>query len=657
MNRNITRRDFLNGMALSLAAGTTLSPREILALASSNSPYYPPALTGLRGSHAGSFEIAHSISVQGTKYSRPSTLTDDTYDLVVVGGGLSGLASAWYFRKQAGNNARILILILILDNHDDFGGHAKRNEFNVDGHELIGYGGSQSIDTPSGYSPQARQILDDLKIDLDRFYEYFDRGFYGERDMGGGIYFDKKHYGEDSLLTAPSGLFGALSVFFGVPANAADTIPQMPISETAKNSLKKLLESDEDYLPGLSDKEKYDYLASISYSRYLREHAKMPEDVIILLERSLTPLDALSWDAVPASKAAEFLFPGTVGLGLEGSSLLPLLVKAKNYLPDSLWRSMSDKLGELSGNDPYIFHFPDGNAGIARMMVRAMIPGSAQGNSMEDIVKARIDYGKLDQRTNKVRIRLNSTAVDVRHTTDSTEVEVSYVRNGQTFKVRAKHAVLACYNKIIPYICGEVPPSQARAMDLADRAPLVYINVALRNWRAFADAHVARIYAPRSIYSHTSLDFPVSMGGYKFSSDPDKPIIAHIVHTPSANLVTGDMNAHELFKAGQHTLYDMSFHDCEREIYALLDGALSRNGFDGAKDIAAITVNRWPHGYAYWPMDLWDDYDYHDDHAPHVIARGQINRIAIVNSDAEAQAYASGAFDAAYRAAHEQLAL
>ena len=114
----------------------------------------------------------------------------------------------------------------------------------------------------------------------------------------------------------------------------------------------------------------------------------------------------------------------------------------------------------------------------------------------------------------------------------------------------------------------------------------------------------------------TRRDFPVSMGGCNFSSDPDKPIIAHIVHTPSANLVRGKMNGRELFKAGQRTLNNTSFYDYENKVYSLLNGALSVNGFDSTNDIAAITVNRWPHGYAYWPMDLWDDYDYHDSQAP-----------------------------------------
>jgi spermidine dehydrogenase len=653
MNKGITRRDFLSGMALSLAAGSTLSPREILARVSSSSSYYPPGLTGLRGSHPGSFEVAHSMAMQGVQFSQPSDQTDDIYDLVVVGGGLSGLASAWCFRKQAGDNARILIL----DNHDDFGGHAKRNEFNVDGHHLIGYGGSQSIESPSAYSSQAMQILKDLDIDLEKFYQYFDRDFYSSRQMSTSIYFDQEHYGADKLVKAPAGFTGIFSMMYGTPSDEADTIDELPISENSRTALRQLIETDEDYLQGKSDEEKYEILESISYSQYLRQHAAMPEEVITLLEKSIAPLDALNWDAIAASDAAGYLFPGTVGLGLEGSTVMTLWAKAKNIMPDKLWMSLTDKLGALAGEDPYIFHFPDGNAGIARLMVRAMIPSAAAGNSMDDIVKTPVDYSKLDQSANQVRIRLNSTAVDVRHTANKEEVDISYMRKGQAYRVRSKHTILACNNKFIPHICTEIPAEQSKALDLAVRAPLVYINVALTNWRAFAKANAERIYAPQGIFSHTSLDFPVSMGDYNFSSDPDKPIIAHIVHTPSANLARKNMDARALFKTGQQAIYNMSFDDYEQEVYALLDGALSNHGFDSKIDIAAITVNRWPHGYAYWPMDLWDDYDYHDNHAPHVIGRAQLHRISIANSDAESQAYVNGAFDAAYRAANEQLGL
>ena len=174
-NRNINRRDFINGMALSLAAGSTLSPMEILAQSAvGKSPYYPPGLTGMRGSHDGSFEIAHAVAREGRKFARPKEQTEDTYDLIVVGGGISGLSSAKFFRDRANGPSKILVL----DNHDDFGGHARRNELDVDGKTVLCYGGSQTIQEPGKYSKVAAQLLRDLSIDTQRFFDYLRPGVF-----------------------------------------------------------------------------------------------------------------------------------------------------------------------------------------------------------------------------------------------------------------------------------------------------------------------------------------------------------------------------------------------------------------------------------------------------------------------------------------------
>lgn len=158
-----SRRDFLSGVALGTGAAM-VSPLEALAHmgklsseALAGQPY-PPSRTGLRGDHTGSFEVAHAVAREGKSWDRPLRQTDNTYDLVVVGGGVSGLAAAKLFRDRAGRSVRILIL----DNHDDFGGHAKRNELNVDGQTLIGHGGSQTIEGPSSYSPVSAKLLREI---------------------------------------------------------------------------------------------------------------------------------------------------------------------------------------------------------------------------------------------------------------------------------------------------------------------------------------------------------------------------------------------------------------------------------------------------------------------------------------------------------------
>jgi spermidine dehydrogenase len=645
----IDRRDFLNGAALTLGVAAALSPRALLA--ADGSSVYPPVLTGMRGSHPGSFEVTHSMSWEGVRYGRADTRVDEPYDLIVVGGGLSGLAAARYFQRKQGRGARILII----DNHDDFGGHAKRNEFKVDGHHLIGYGGSQSIDTPSSYSPQAMRLLKDIGVETRKFYKYFDNGFYAGHDMGIGLYFDKTHYGRDTLMPCPASLFGSVMLGLNTVGGSDKLIKSMPLSDQGKATLHELVGGEVDYLEGKTDKEKIKILKSVSYSEFLRTYAKAPEEIVTLMDRSMAPLEALSWETVPAEYAAEFLLPGTGGLGLDGSSLIPMLIKSRGIMPDGLWRSMVRKFMKAAGAEPYIFHFPDGNASVARLLARKLMPHLAKGQTQEDVVKAAFDYEALDLVENNVRVRLNSTVVDVRHLNGGRSVAVSYVRNGRHERADGAHVILACNHKVIPFICEELREPQKLALDEAERAPLAYITVALRNWKAFAKAGIERIYAPQAMFSNMALDFPVSMGGVEFSKDPQKPILMHISYTPSAHLDAKGRTARELFKEGKHWLYVMSFDDFEVGIKAQMNSMLGPHGFVADRDIAAITVNRWPHGYAYYPMSLWDEYAPDDPRSANVIARQRHGRISIANSDAEYKAYVNGAFDAAHRAVKEQI--
>ena len=239
--RNINRRDFINGFALSIAAGSSLSPLEILANQKNglNTSHYPPALMGMRGSNPGSFEVAHALAWGGAKFSNPKHQTDDDYDLVVVGGGISGLSAAYFFQQRYGNDAKILIL----DNHDDFGGHARRNEFNVDGEELICYGGSQSIDTPSGYSSASKQLLQDLDIYTDRFYEYYDQGFFDRHNLKRGIHFSRHAYTKNVI--ADDILRQRLS---SENERNLRIIDSYPIKNESKKSLISLLKDKTDHL-------------------------------------------------------------------------------------------------------------------------------------------------------------------------------------------------------------------------------------------------------------------------------------------------------------------------------------------------------------------------------------------------------------------------
>ncbi len=618
----ISRRDFINGFALSVAAGSALSPLELMAMvgdAPSAGPY-PPSLTGMRGNHAGSFEVAHALSWSGATWPRPATQTDDDYDLVVVGGGLSGLSAAFLYRQRMGPDVRILVI----DNHDDFGGHAKRNEFDVDGKKLICYGGSQSIDTPGHYSDVAARLLQDISIDTERFYEYYDRQFFRDRNLRRGIYFSKEKYGADSVHANVTRIFADPD-----KEELAATIGAYPISDAGRTSLLRLLTADTDYLAGESREDKLNTLRRTSYSDFLEKHAGVASDAVAIFRDGTRGFWGVGWDALSALEGYRLGMPGTGHLGI------------------------GELEGEPAGRDePYIFHFPDGNAGVARSLVRKLLPDAVPGSSMEDLVLSRIDYGLLDRRSEKTRIRLNSTAVDVRHADDN-HVDITYVRDGQAQRVRGKHAVLACYNNLIPHLCPEVPEKQREAIAYASKVPLVYISIALRDWKAFENLGMQSIYIPQGILMHSfGLDFPVSMGGYDYTADASEPTVIHGTYVPT--VPDQGLSAREQHTAGRRKLYEMTYDDFERGILRQMNGALEGGGFDAERDIAGITVNRWPHGYAYEYNDYSDPADWDRYKGPHIAGAAQIGRISIANSDAAGYAYVNGAIDAAARAVAEQ---
>jgi len=617
----ISRRDFMNGLALSLAGGTSLAPMELMAKGLNGDGSYPPALTGLRGNHVGSFEIAHALAWSGASWPRPSRQTDAVYDLVIVGGGLSGLAAASMYQQQVGSDARILIL----DNHDDFGGHAKRNEFNVDGQLLVSYGGSQSLESPASYSRPAAQMLKTAGVNTEPFYEYFDRSYFRDRKLKRGIYFSKAGYGADSIHK---------NILMGSDdPDLAETIRRYPISNAAQRNLLDLLTSETDYLAGSPVKQKLALLKSVSYSDFLRRYAGAHEEVIVLLRDVIKGYWGFGFDALSAMEGYRLDMPGTWYFDLEGRHE-----------------------GMFERDEPYIFHFPDGNAGVARSIVRKLIPQALTGTSMEDQVLARVNYAALDLSGNTTRIRLNSTAVDVRHGKGDQSIDVTYVKAGKAYRVKARHSILACYNKMVPQICPEVPKAQIEAIGKATKIPMVYISVAVRNWKAFENQGYHRFYVPSPNLVHAfGMDFPVSMGGYEYTQKANEPTIVQAVYAPT--VPDKGLSQREQNEQGRRFLYELTFDDFEHDIVAVMDGSLSRGGFDAQRDIAAITVNRWPHGYAYEYNELYDPHHWTSENGPHQLGAARIGRISIANSDASASAYVDGAFDAAYRAVNEQIGL
>jgi spermidine dehydrogenase len=642
MDRNITRRDFLNGIAVGIGAIGIAGRASGATFAQDQPGYYPPTLTGMRGSHDGSYEYAHALR-DGNFWktaSRP-TNTREVYDLVIAGCGISGLAAAYFYRKQ-NPQARILIL----DNHDDFGGHAKRNEFHIGRSTLITNGGTAGIESPFDYSREARGLLTELGIEPQKLQA--ESQALADRTLFAGLqsatFFDKETFGEDRLVIgAPGGggrggRGGKRGGGAGQPAIGwKEWLAKTPFSEQAQRDIARLQEDQIDYMPGLTSDEKKDKLSLMSYKDFLLKVVKVDPSVIPYYQKRTHGLYGVGIDAVAALEVWPG-YPGFQGLKLEPGPFHRLSFTAMGrHIPKTI---------------PYNYHYPDGNASIARALVRSLVPGSAPGHTPEDIVMAKFDYSKLDKAENQVKIRLSSTVLRARHVGDpakAKEVEVIYGREKALYSVRGKAVVLACWNMMIPYLCEELPEKQKEALKYGVKVPLCYIAIGLRNWQAFQKMGIRGASAPGMYTSGVNLEAPTRIGEYLPEiKTPDDPVLARTGREPCKP----GLSARDQQRVGHAELLSTPFSTFERNIRDQMARILGPGGFDPARDIEAITVNRWPHGYAYEYNYLWDP-EFPKGESPCEIGRKRFGRITIANSDAAAAAYTDQAIDQGYRAVQE----
>lgn len=641
----IHRRDFLNGLAWLGAAslGWPLSALAATMPTQTHTGAYPPALTGMRGSHPGAFEEAHILAFSGAREFGALAAPIEQYDLIVIGAGISGLSAAYFYREQLKRDARILIL----DNHDDFGGHAKRNEFSVDGQLCLSYGGTQSIE-PSGYSKVALGLLQKLGINLERMHAAYDLDFFARHQLALGVFYDAAAFGKNRLLQ--SGIPSTHGVDYYshyyvpglMPARSfAANLALAPLSAAQRAILQSVLKVPPRayaYFKGAQGKARF---FGKNYVDYLKAVYQIEDPALIaLLSMPLAEDSALGGRAVSLPNAVA----GGL-LGLPPASSFRHWLDAEEEADDEGGNSAGDAQGGAEPDDDshdYVHHFPDGNATIARLLVRQLVPRVAKFDTPEECLTTRFDYAKLDSPDQPIRIRLNSLAVLAENAGGGTVVQ--YLQDGKLHQATAQHTVMAGWHMMAAHIIPSLPARQKEAMRANIKMPLVYAQVALRSWQALRESGVGAAYCPASYFQFVQMDFPVNSGAYQPPRTPDTPLVLLMIRMPCPMLGEGEVA--DLLRQGRADLLGTSFEIFEEKIRAQLSAMYGIYGFQAERDIAAITLNRWPHGYTY-------DEALYQGKPAHQQARARHGRIVIANADAAGKAYTDAAIDMAWRAVQD----
>jgi spermidine dehydrogenase len=566
MEQSITRRDFLN--ASLLASGglllSPLSPADLLA-AQADAGARVDDFTGYggigdyaksNGNTRAVMEAGHQIR-DGVFESLPASVIDtgETYDCVIVGGGISGLAAALVFQRQGGKGKTCLVL----DNHPIFGGEAKRNEFLVDGHRLIGHQGSAFFPVPYPHSFIGR-FYESIGLKTPRL----------EYQKWGGISPEMAVSRTPYLGAAPNGIyFGAK---FGQPQGLwlmdpwGKKLEGAPISAQARAELLKVESADD---------------AEGHAPQYPGDAISRQLDAVTL-EDYMMQRHGISRETIRA-----FLSPGEgAGYGLGPDALSGYTAFAADMLHPL---DISDETGTQM--------FPDGNGGIARLIAKTLIPESIAGeHSVQDVCRNAVNFAALDRAGAPARIRLDSTAVWVKHDGDpakSESVTIAYSRAGKTYRVKARSVVMAGGSWTTKHIVRDLSPDHVAAYAQFYRTPCLMANVAVRNWRFLYKMGISGCQWYEGIGSYMQVRKLATCGADSPTIGPDSPTVLTLKILFTYPGKSTEQQGH----MGRAELLSTSFRDYERQIRQQFTDMFARSGFDASRDIAGIILNRWGHAY------------------------------------------------------------
>jgi spermidine dehydrogenase len=621
MDQGITRRDFLNAVLIGSGAVllTLPAPRYLMAQVNSWDGY--GGIGDYAESHGNSKEIIRLFQeIQKGKYNSISSNITDTqeiFDLVIIGGGLSGLGAAYEFKKKAKNKQKCLIL----ENHSVFGGQAKRNEFNVNGHKLIGPQASNSFVVINSPGVPGYDIFSELEVPGKFEYQklspdlkqlQFDRTNYGFalwHDISPNV----GYFFEDQSTNGKARWIRDLW---------AKEMEGSPYSEKERQDFLIWRNKKKRYYRGTDFKH---WLDSMTYKDYIEKVMGLSPEITSFADPILASGLGLGCDVISAYGAYQISMPGFQGFTRR---------ERNRRLEESNWQS-----------------FPGGNDGFSRYMLKELIPDSIYGKkTFQDILNNRINFTALDKPRRNIRIRLGSTVVRVEHNSDSDRsqyVSITYIKNGVLYNLKAESVVMASGGGINRKIVRDLPEEYQSAYRKFYYSSVMVVNVALTNWRFLYKLGLTGCRWFKGFGYSCNMRQPMIIGDYKPPLRPDKPIILTFYvpfHYPGLPI-------HEQGELGRKEIFSTSYYEYERLIREQMVRLFSRAGFNPRKDIAGIILNRW--AYAYLNPEPGFYFGRNGQSTPRDIIRNRFGRIAFGHSELDGHQNWSGAIHEGRRAAKQ----